>query len=46
VCSSDLTKKNVDALLAERHAKFLGLGVFAEQEPQRKSLLQRLRDFF
>jgi acetyl-CoA carboxylase carboxyl transferase subunit alpha len=42
----DLTKKNVDALLAERHAKFLGLGVFAEQEPQRKSLLQRLRDFF
>lgn len=42
----DLTKMNVDTLLAERHAKFLGLGVFQEQEPERKSLLQRLRDFF
>lgn len=42
----DLSKKNVDTLLAERQAKFLSLGVFAEKEPQRKSLLQRLRDFF
>ena len=42
----DLSKKNVEALLAERHAKFLSLGTFQEQEPQRKSLLQRLRDFF
>ncbi|MCX7040345.1 MAG: acetyl-CoA carboxylase carboxyltransferase subunit alpha [Spirochaetes bacterium] len=42
----DLDKKNGDTLLAERHAKYLSLGVFAEQEPQRRSLLQRLRDFF
>jgi acetyl-CoA carboxylase carboxyl transferase subunit alpha len=42
----DLSKKNVEALLAERHAKFLALGTFQEPEPQRKSLMQRLRDFF
>jgi acetyl-CoA carboxylase carboxyl transferase subunit alpha len=42
----DLDKKNLETLLAERHAKFLSLGMFSEQEPQRKSLLQRLRDFF
>ena len=42
----ELDKKNPETLLAERHAKFLSLGVFSEQEPQRKSLLQRLRDYF
>ncbi len=33
----DLDRKSVDTLLAERHAQFLSLGVFAEKEPQRKS---------
>jgi acetyl-CoA carboxylase carboxyl transferase subunit alpha len=42
----ELDRKSRDALLADRHAKFLSLGVFAEQEPQRRSFMQRLRDFF
>jgi acetyl-CoA carboxylase carboxyl transferase subunit alpha len=35
-----------DSLLAQRHQKFLSLGVFHEEEARRRSLLQRLRDFF
>ncbi len=43
---AELMKKPVDALLADRQAKFLGMGVFQEKEPARKGLLQRIRDFF
>jgi acetyl-CoA carboxylase carboxyl transferase subunit alpha len=43
---AELSKKPVDTLIADRQAKFLSMGVFLEVEPQRKSLLQRLRDFF
>ncbi len=43
---AELSKKPTDALLADRQAKFLGMGAFSEAEPQRKGLLQRLRDFF
>jgi acetyl-CoA carboxylase carboxyl transferase subunit alpha len=43
---ADLAKKPVETLLSERQAKFLSMGVFQEGEPQRRSLLQKLRDFF
>ncbi len=41
-----LARRNLESLLSQRHAKFLGLGVFQEQEPRRKSLLMRLKEFF
>jgi acetyl-CoA carboxylase carboxyl transferase subunit alpha len=41
-----LSRRSVESLLAQRHQKFLSLGVFHEEEARRKSLLQRLRDFF
>ncbi len=41
-----LSRRSVESLLAQRHQKFLSLGVFNEEEARRKSLLQRLRDFF
>jgi acetyl-CoA carboxylase carboxyl transferase subunit alpha len=43
---AELAKKPLETLLSERQNKFLGMGVFQEGEPQRKSLLQRLRDYF
>jgi acetyl-CoA carboxylase carboxyl transferase subunit alpha len=43
---SELSKKAVDTLLTERQEKFLSMGVFEENEPARKGLLQRLRNFF
>jgi len=43
---SVLSRRSVESLLAQRHQKFLSLGVFQEEEARRKSLLQRLRDFF
>jgi acetyl-CoA carboxylase carboxyl transferase subunit alpha len=43
---SVLSRRSVESLLAQRHQKFLSLGVFNEEEARRKSLLQRLRDFF
>ncbi len=45
-CLSELSRKPVDALLAERQAKFLAMGVFQEKEQARKGLLQRIREFF
>ncbi|MGA2973965.1 MAG: acetyl-CoA carboxylase carboxyltransferase subunit alpha [Spirochaetia bacterium] len=41
-----LSRRSVESLLAQRHQKFLSLGVFHEEEARRRSLLQRLRDFF
>lgn len=41
-----LSRRSVESMLAQRHEKFLSLGVFQEQEPQRKGFLQRLREFF
>ena len=41
-----LSRRSVESLLAQRHQKFLSLGVFHEEEARRKSLLERLRDFF
>jgi acetyl-CoA carboxylase carboxyl transferase subunit alpha len=43
---AELAKKPLDTLVSERQAKFLSMGVFQEGEPQKRSLLQRLRDFF
>jgi acetyl-CoA carboxylase carboxyl transferase subunit alpha len=43
---TELTKKTVENLLAERQEKFLSLGTFKEGEPQKRSFLKRLRDFF
>lgn len=43
---SVLSRRSVESLLAQRHQKFLSLGVFREEEARRRSLLQRLRDFF
>ncbi len=43
---AELSKKTVETLIAERQAKFLSMGVFQEKEPERRGLLQRLRDFF
>jgi hypothetical protein len=36
----------VESLLAQRHQKFLSLGVVTEEEARRRTFLQRLRDFF
>ena len=41
-----LSRRSVESMLAQRHQKFLSLGVFHEEEARRKSLLERLRDFF
>ncbi|HET6485705.1 MAG TPA: acetyl-CoA carboxylase carboxyltransferase subunit alpha [Spirochaetia bacterium] len=41
-----LSHKGTEALLAQRHEKFLSMGMFQEPEARRRSLLQRLRDFF
>jgi acetyl-CoA carboxylase carboxyl transferase subunit alpha len=41
-----LSRRSVDSLLAQRHQKFLSLGVITEEEARRKTFLQRLRDFF
>ena len=43
---AELSKKTTEVLLAERQAKFLGMGVHEEKEPARKGLLQRIREFF
>jgi acetyl-CoA carboxylase carboxyl transferase subunit alpha len=43
---SVLSRRSVESLLTQRHQKFLSLGVFHEEEARRRSLLQRLRDFF
>ena len=43
---SVLARRSVESLLAQRHQKFLSLGVFQEEEARSKSLLQRLREFF
>ncbi len=42
----DLAKKPMETLVTERQTKFLSMGVFQEGEPQPRSLLQKLRDFF
>ena len=41
-----LSRRSVESLLAQRHQKFLSLGVFHEEEARRKGLLERIRDFF
>ena len=41
-----LSRRSVESLLAQRHQKFLSLGVFHEEEARRKGLLERLREFF
>ncbi len=43
---SVLARRSTETLLSLRNEKFLSLGVFQEEEARRKSLLQRLRDFF
>ncbi len=43
---SVLSRRSVESLLKQRHQKFLSLGVFHEEEARRRSLLQRLRDYF
>jgi acetyl-CoA carboxylase carboxyl transferase subunit alpha len=43
---AELMKKPVGTLQTERQSKFLEMGVFDENEPVRKSLLQRIRNFF
>jgi acetyl-CoA carboxylase carboxyl transferase subunit alpha len=43
---SVLSRRSVESLLAQRSQKFLSLGVFHEEEAKRRSLLQRVRDFF
>jgi acetyl-CoA carboxylase carboxyl transferase subunit alpha len=41
-----LGRKSLETMLAERHARFLGLGSFAEQETERRSVLKWIRDLF
>ena len=41
-----VSRRSVESMLAQRHEKFLSLGVFREQEPMRKGFLQRLREIF
>ena len=41
-----LDRKSREALLAERRERFLGLGVFSEQETERRSVLKWVRDLF
>ncbi|HVO38765.1 MAG TPA: acetyl-CoA carboxylase carboxyltransferase subunit alpha [Spirochaetia bacterium] len=41
-----VSRRSVESMLAQRHEKFLSLGVFQEQEPRRKGFLQRLREIF
>jgi acetyl-CoA carboxylase carboxyl transferase subunit alpha len=41
-----LSRRSLESMLAQRQQKFLSLGVFHEEDAHRKSLLQRLRDFF
>jgi len=43
---SVLSRRSVESLLSQRYQKFLSLGVFQEEESRRRSLLQRLRDYF
>ena len=43
---SVLSRRSTETLLSLRNEKFLSLGVFQEEEARRRSLLQRLRDFF
>jgi acetyl-CoA carboxylase carboxyl transferase subunit alpha len=41
-----LDRKPLEALLAERRTRFLGLGAFSEQEAERRSVLGWIRDLF
>ncbi len=41
-----VSRRSAETMLEMRHQKFLSLGVFREEEARRRSLLQRLRDFF
>ena len=41
-----LSRRSTESLLSQRNQKFLSLGVFQEEEARRRSLLQRVRDFF
>lgn len=41
-----LDRKPLETLLADRRTRYLGLGVVAEREPERRSVLQRIRDLF
>ena len=41
-----LDRKPLDALLAERSARFLGLGAFSEQETERRSVLGWIKGLF
>jgi acetyl-CoA carboxylase carboxyl transferase subunit alpha len=45
VALAELDRKSVETLLADRHARFLGLGVFSEPEPQTKSFRKKVKDF-
>jgi acetyl-CoA carboxylase carboxyl transferase subunit alpha len=42
---AELDRKSVETLLADRHARFLGLGVFSEPEAQTKSFRKKVKDF-
>jgi acetyl-CoA carboxylase carboxyl transferase subunit alpha len=39
-----LDRKGLEAMLADRRERFLGLGAFAEQETERRSVLKWIRD--
>jgi acetyl-CoA carboxylase carboxyl transferase subunit alpha len=41
-----LDRKPLDALLADRSTRFLGLGAFSEQETERRSVLGWIKDLF
>ncbi len=41
---ADLDRKSPEQLLADRHARFLGLGVISEPEPQTKSFWKKVRE--
>lgn len=41
-----LDRKPLETLLAERQARYLGLGSFSEQEVERRSVLKWIRDLF
>jgi acetyl-CoA carboxylase carboxyl transferase subunit alpha len=42
----ELARKDLDALLEQRRGRFLALGAFSEQETERRTVLQRIRDLF
>jgi acetyl-CoA carboxylase carboxyl transferase subunit alpha len=42
----ELARRDLDALLEQRRGRFLALGAWSEAQPERRSVLQRIRDLF